>query len=266
MRQANKDAFIYLIDILEQRDRYDEKRVNDMLTAVQQRRAKYEQLTMSHLCADGAEEAPDGKERPAAEVVDSGGLKCQEIKRLIDYNARTLLMTEQDLIFRMVNLTDYYAQYVDGITRKTPKIIFLLRVLDSKNPLLALWGRLPIEVLAVFLLLCMGALGGEISVTYAFCNPYLKSPGTVEWFYRPMAGGAIALAIYVLFRAAQLGLGVQSQDEGTGLSLSIYLLAALGLASGIAVDEAIHTIQASAHRLLRGRKDDRVPPEPMGPR
>jgi hypothetical protein len=241
--------------VLEQRDRYNEERMNDMLTAVHQRRAKYQQLMASHLCVDGAEQASDEKDRPAAEVIGGRGLKCQEIKHLMYNNTNTLFMTEQDLIFRMANLKDYYAQYIDGITRKTPKIIFLLRVLDSELPLLALWGRLPFEVLAVFLLLCMGALGGVISVTYSYTNPRLISPKTVDWFYRPMAGGAIALAIYVLFRAAQLGLGVQNQDEGTGASLSIYLLAALGLASGIAVDEAIQTIQDSANRLLRRRKD-----------
>jgi hypothetical protein len=53
----------------------------------------------------------------------------------------------------------------------------------------------------------------------------------------------IALGIYVLFRAMQLFFGGVSQDSAATVSTSVFLLAALGLASGFAL----------ASRLLRSK-------------
>ena len=62
----------------------------------------------------------------------------------------------------------------------------------------------------MFLLVFMGMLGGAISVMRGLVDPSLKSPTIAEFFYRPAAGAAISIGVYVLFRAAQIFLGVQS--------------------------------------------------------
>ena len=145
----------------------------------------------------------------------------------------------------------FRSQYKDGITRKTPQIIPALRLLDSQSPLLTLWARSSFELVEMFLLVCMGLLGGVISVMRCFVDPRLKSPAIAEFFYKPAAGAAISLGVYVLFRAAQIFLGVQS-DAGTGTaSTSIFLLAGLGLASGFCATDALAQIEAMATRLLR---------------
>ena len=102
----------------------------------------------------------------------------------------------------------------------------------------------------MFLLVCMGLLGGVISVMRYLVDPSLKNPAIGEFFYKPAAGAAISLGVYVLFRAAQIFLGMQSQDNAA-VSTSIFLLAGLGLASGYCASEALAQIESVAKRLLR---------------
>jgi hypothetical protein len=84
----------------------------------------------------------------------------------------------------------------------------------------------------------------------------LKNPAVAEFFYKPAAGAAISLGVYVLFRAAQIFLGVQS-ETGTGtVSTSIFLLAGLGLASGFCAADALAQIEVLAKRLLRSSEPD----------
>ena len=82
-------------------------------------------------------------------------------------------------------------------------------------------------------------------------DPSLKSPTIAEFFYRPAAGAAISIGVYVLFRAAQIFLGVQSQGGAATASTSVFLLAGLGLASGFCATEALGQIELIATRLLR---------------
>ena len=82
-------------------------------------------------------------------------------------------------------------------------------------------------------------------------DPSLKTPTIAEFFYRPAAGAAISIGVYVLFRAAQIFLGVQSQGGAATASTSIFLLAGLGLASGFCATEALGQIDFVAISLLR---------------
>jgi hypothetical protein len=84
----------------------------------------------------------------------------------------------------------------------------------------------------------------------------LQNPAIAEFFYKPAAGAAISLGVYVLFRAAQIFLGVQGETATGTVSTSIYLLAGLGLASGFCATDALAQIEAVATRLLRGSSRD----------
>ena len=57
--------------------------------------------------------------------------------------------------------------------------------------------------------------------------------------------------MYVLFRASQLFLTGQAPDGGASASTSIFLLAGLGLASGVCASDAIARIEELARSLLR---------------
>jgi hypothetical protein len=155
------------------------------------------------------------------------------------------------VLFKKALLNDYYDQFIAGITKKTPYIIPVMRMLDSKSGLLALWVRLPFEILEMFLLVCMGVLDGVISVTRGFFDPSMPNPSTRDLCYGPVAGAVIALGIYVLFRASQLFFSGPNQDAATTVTTSIFVLAGLGLASGFCASEAVRQIEFVVTRIPR---------------
>ena len=261
IRQANMADFNALIAVLEQRDGYADDHLKKALANLRAQHDAYRSRIDSFVCYDiaGATVVMDNAsaaELPNAQATSTNPKTCGEIKQTLQRHANELALTEDEMQFKAANLSFYYNQYRDGITRKAPQIIPALRLLDSNSPVLTLWARSPFELIEMFLLVCMGLLGGVISVMRCFVDPRLKSPAIAEFFYKPAAGAAISLGVYVLFRAAQIFLGVQS-ETGTGtVSTSIFLLAGLGLASGFCATDALAQIEAVATRLLRGSGRD----------
>ncbi len=261
IRQANMADFNALIAVLEQRDGYADDHVKKALASLRAEQDSYRSRIDSLVCYDigGATvvmDNPRAAELANAQATSTNAKTCAEIKQTLQRHANELALTEDEMQFRAANLAFYYDQYRDGITRKAPQIIPALRLLDSNSPLLTLWARSPFELVEMFLLVCMGLLGGVISVMRCFVDPKLKSPAIAEFFYKPAAGAAISLGVYVLFRAAQIFLGVQGETGAGTVSTSIYLLAGLGLASGFCATDALAQIEAVATRLLRGSGRD----------
>ena len=155
-------------------------------------------------------------------------------------------------------LPKYYDEYIDGLRDKTPQLIPLLGFMGSKIYVVTAWARLPLELLEMFLLIFMGALGAVIAVTRCFVDSSTRNPLARDLCYRPAAGAVIALGIYVLFRATQLFFGGGGQDATT-VSTSVFVLAALGLASGFCAKDAVAQIERVATRLLQGAQ---APPAP----
>ena len=261
IRQANMADFNSLIAVLEERDGYADGHLDDPLKRVKDEHDFAYQASVDLVCADSAGATVITGNQRSTEAGDPRASKtnpktCAETKQLLLQHANELSLTEREVRFRKANFPFYYDQYKDGITQKAPQIIPALRLLDSKFPLLTLWARSPFELIEMFLLVCMGLLGGVISVMRCFVDPSLKSPAIAEFFYKPAAGAAISLGVYVLFRAAQIFLGVQTQG-GTGtVSTSVFLLAGLGLASGFCATDALAQIEAVAKRLLRSSGPD----------
>lgn len=101
-----------------------------------------------------------------------------------------------------------------------------------------------------------------ISLTRSFIEKSLTKPSISDLIFKPAIGGAVALGIYVLFRATQLFIAGQSQTGGVA-STSIFLVAGLGLASGVCASDAIGQIEALAGRLLRRSPDDHEGNKPV---
>ena len=239
IRQANMTQFNDLISNLETRDRYAGDYFKTALAALSAEREAYRSSIDSLVCFDIA-------------GTSSGATKtCAEIKETLQRHLNELASIEDETQWKSANLALYYDKYKDGIVGKAPQIIFVLRMLDTQSILLTWWARSPFELIQMFLLVCMGLLGGVISVMRCFVDPSLKSPSIAEFFYKPAAGAAISLGVYVLFRAAQIFLGVQNQGSPATVSTSVFLLAGLGLASGFCASQALATIELVATRLLR---------------
>jgi len=262
IRQTNMQDFDALIAVLEERDAYADGHLNTELDRLHAKWLAYRGMLDSIACS-GAADAPLVMENLAApgsgdpQMPAASSKTCVEIMALLNSFANELSLTEGEGRFRSANLDLYYDQYKDGITQKTPQIIPALRLLDSRSKLVRLWARSPFELIEMFLLVCMGVLGGAISVMRCWIDPSLnRNPAIAEFFYRPAAGAAISLGVYVLFRAAQIFLGVASQSGPTSAPTSIFLLAGLGLASGFCATEALGQIEFVAKRLRRGSGHD----------
>ena len=244
IRQANMEDFNALIAVLEQRDGYADRHVDNDLVQLRTEIGSYGLMLDTFACPEGTS--------PNPQAASNANLKtCAEAKEAARQHYIELALAEDAARFRLANLPFYYDQYRDGITQKTPQIIPALRLLDSESRRLKLWARSPFELIEMFLLVFMGMLGGAISVMRCLFDPSLKTPTIAEFFYRPAAGAAISLGVYVLFRAAQIFLGVQSQGSAATVSTSVFLLAGLGLASGFSAKEALGQIDFAATRLLR---------------
>jgi len=259
IRQANMSDFNALIAVLEQRDGYNDRpRLAAALDRVHKERQDYQSriASLDTLCFNIAGTAvlmENGRpvELGALDVSGAKPKTCDQMRETLQRHANELSLTEDDVLFRSANFEFYYDQYKNGITKKTPQIIPALQLLDSPYKMLTVWARSPFELIEMFMLVCMGLLGGVLSVMRCFVDPRLKSPEIAEFFYKPAAGAAISLGVYVLFRAAQIFLGVQNQGGAATVSTSVFLLAGLGLASGFCATEALAQIEFVATRLLR---------------
>lgn len=253
IRQANLKDSNALIAMLEQRDRYGDIYLGNALDKIRGDRAKYQTLYDSLLCPDGAAGFPAEKNGtnvgPNAQGTEPKS--CREVKATVNGHLNALWLMEDSLLFRKANLPEYYDRYADGLREKTPQLVPVLRFMDSNSPWLTEWTRLPFELLEMLLLICMGALGGVISVTRCFVDRSTANPSARDLCYRPAAGAVIALGIYVLFRVGQLFFGASGQDAAATASTSIFILAFLGLASGFCAGEAVRQIELAATRLLR---------------
>jgi hypothetical protein len=250
--------FNALIAVLEERDGYADGHLNAELDRIHSKWLAYRDMLDSLVCSGPADAPLVNEDRGAAISGDpqtsaANPKTCAEITALLNSFANELWLTEGEGRFRSANLDLYYDKYKDGMTQKTPQIIPALRLLDSPSKWVTLWARSPFELIEMFLLVCMGVLGGMISVIRCWVDPSLnRNPTIGEFFYRPAAGAAISLGVYVLFRAAQIFLGGGSAAAST----SIFLLAGLGLASGFCATEALGQIESVAKRLLHGSPGD----------
>jgi hypothetical protein len=178
----------------------------------------------------------------------------------IKNHANELQLTEDQARFRLANLEAWYSDYVAGITDKMPQIIPALHFVDSKSPWISAWARSSYDLMEMFLLVSMGMLGGIIGVTRWLVKS-ARPPKLAEYFYRPALGGIIALGASVVFKAGQVIIGAQAQDGATAVAASVFLLAALGLVSGLCADKALERIEKAAGLF---RTDDANAPRPRG--
>ncbi len=282
IRQTNLAGFNSLIAKLDEKDLYKDKYFKNMELQIDAALAAYQGWKSSLNCSDQVhatavqdENNPSTVARLRPPGIDANGKDVPPTPCTIaEDHLNSLSLLKEDLLFRRANLPQWYDKYRDGIRSQTPQLIPILGLVDSSSRMVTTWARMPFELLEMLLLVCMGALGGVIGVTRVLVDTSTPNPSARDLCYRPVAGAVIALGIYILFRAAQLFFGGGSQDASMA-STSVFVLAALGLASGFSAREAIAQIELATTRILRraesGRDDDQSrtakrgdPQEPAG--
>ncbi len=264
IRQANLSNSNALIAMLEQQEHYfTGDHFDHVIDGLAKNIGQYKILAALP-CSDQPDAVSPGQTRPTVALgntdppAQNAALRsCAEIKAKANQHVLGLISLQDNLIFERAKLPKYYDEYTDGLRDKTPQLVPLLRYMNSSTPVVTEWARLPFELLEMLLLVCMGALGGVIGVTRCFVDTSTPNPTARDLCYRPVAGAVIALGIYVLFRATQLFFGGGNQDNATTASTSVFLLAALGLASGFCAREAVAQVEFAAMRILRRAESGR---------
>ena len=250
IRQANTVNFNYLVATLEQRDRFNVEFYQQSLDKISKQQQALHALIKSEDCYDLHNIAAPEVQNRGPDDQNSEPKSCNEIKEEIKGHVNDLLKTYDDMLTKSATLLPWYNESIDGIASKTPQIVPVLDFIDSG--IFKSWARSPLELFEMYLLVLMGFLGGIINVTRFFIDPATPSPSILEFLYKPALGGVIALGIFVLYRASQLFLGVQTQDGTVTGSSSMFLLAALGLVSGFCASDAVKQIERAAGRLFGG--------------
>ena len=254
IRQANLVAFNSLVATLEQRDRFADPQngLDKELVQLKADRIAYSKLLADINCSEPAIPTPATQAKGSAAGASGSqkqkddGLSCEDVRDAANRHANALAASEEETLFKIANQPLWYDQYIDGISQQAPQIIPLLGFLENSHLF-----RSPFEMVEMALLVCMGLLGGIIGVIRFFVDPSLPNPSISEFLYKPAAGAVLAFGTFVLFRASQLLLGVQDQGAAASGSTSIFLLAFLGLVSGLCANDAISQIESASARMLR---------------
>ncbi|HEX3521724.1 MAG TPA: hypothetical protein VHT52_06525 [Stellaceae bacterium] len=254
IRQANLVAFNSLVATLEQRDRFADPQngLDKELDQLKAERTAYSKLLADINCSEPAIPTPATQAKGSAAGASGSqkqkddGLSCDDVRDAANRHANALAASEEETLFKIANQPLWYNQYIDGISQQAPQIIPLLGFLENSHLF-----RSPFEMVEMALLVCMGLLGGIIGVIRFFVDPSLPNPSISEFLYKPAAGAVLAFGTFVLFRASQLLLGVQDQGAAASGSTSIFLLAFLGLVSGLCANDAISQIESASARMLR---------------
>jgi hypothetical protein len=255
IRQANLVAFNSLVATLEQKDRFadPQRGLANALRQIQTEHLAYDKLLASVNCSESAilNRGSEGRGSTGGgnsnQKQKGDALSCEDVRDSINRHANALAASEDETLFKIANQPLWYHQYVDGISQQAPQIIPLLGYLENSRIF-----RSPFEIVEMTLLVCMGLLGGIIGVIRFFVDPSLPNPSMSEFLYKPAAGGVLAFGTFILFRASQLLLGAQDQGGAAGSgSTSIFLLAFLGLISGLCANDAISQIENASARMLR---------------
>ena len=99
-------------------------------------------------------------------------------------------------------------------------------------------------------------LDGQINKTPQLARS--DRPLISEYFYRPAVGAAVALAPFVLFRAGQILLGNENPSGTVTGATGLFLLAFLGLVSGLRAKDVIDQIEAGFLRMFRRESETKT--------
>lgn len=108
-----------------------------------------------------------------------------------------------------------------------------------------LWS-IPEDILVVILIFSMGTLGSLIFLTMEFLK---QESGKVEkfstYFFRPLLGMVMALAVFVMFKSGQYSMGIESEEH-----LSPFFISFMSIVSGMLAEKAYGNLQLAGNKML----------------
>jgi hypothetical protein len=154
-------------------------------------------------------------------------------------NVKNLLKSAQDQCSEMVKGHQEFLAFI-----KMEKIWYT-------KPLVSI----PYDLLILFLVSTMGILGGIIRIIRDYGDSNRNNPSTKDYFFIPVIGAIVSIGGYIL---AKTGLLLLSSTKGE-TSLSPFMIALVGIISGLLAKEVVDRISAYGHDLLEDKSVTKVP-------
>jgi H+/Cl- antiporter ClcA len=112
-------------------------------------------------------------------------------------------------------------------------------------------AKMPADFVILFLATMMGALGGAFSTLRRLVEEG-ENPTPSDYVLRPALGFIVAIAVFTLFKAGQLVISsnVNAQSSDT---LNPFLIAFIGVISGLVARQAVASIEAAGTRFFTAR-------------
>jgi len=122
---------------------------------------------------------------------------------------------------------------------------------SSTIGLSGLW-TLPENILIVFLIFSMGALGSLIFLKMEFLK---QGDNVVEkfsnYFFRPLLGMVMALAVFVMFRSGQYSMGIESEEH-----LSPFFISFMSIISGMMSEKVYGSLKLQGEKILPNENNE----------
>jgi hypothetical protein len=116
---------------------------------------------------------------------------------------------------------------------------------------------IPYDLLVMFLVILMGALGGVVRIVRSYLDTGLPSPASRDYFFVPTIGMVVAIGGYVLAKTGLLVLSSAKEEA----SLSPFMIGLVGIISGLLAKEVIDRITSVGIPMLQGKS--RAEPQAM---
>ena len=125
-----------------------------------------------------------------------------------------------------------------------------LNVLDVNFGFMGYMTQIPVELLTILLVICMGILGSSIYLTQSFFD---SSTGFGLGFYifRPFFGALTALALFIVIKAGVIVAIDPFQLSKSGAALNPFFVSFVGIVGGLISEQAVNRIRTSAQTWLK---------------
>lgn len=122
---------------------------------------------------------------------------------------------------------------------QSQEINAVLKVIENHNKIYTslfnikyLWD-IPKDILIIMLIFSMGALGSLIFLTIEFLKNTKEEEKFSVYFFRPLLGSIMALAVFVMFKSGQYMLGVEPEEH-----VSPFFISFISIISGMMTEKA----------------------------
>lgn len=160
-------------------------------------------------------------------------------KKLIDLNiAHNVFIEQSEDVISTISDIRYYEQLFSMLN--------LLFGVDN------FWA-VPTHILTIMLIFSMGALGSLIFLTIEFLKQTNNDERFSMYFFRPLLGMVVALAIFVMYKSGQAVLGMDDQEH-----LSPFLISFISLMSGILAEQAYGNLKLAGSNFFKSDKDQKT--------